>query len=90
MNLRKSSGEEKLTPEVFYQQLAGVGNPDLVIFARWMVENAPAHGLHVTWGTAGPLLKFAHEKRPSLPFVLGQLDRSGVLSQRQSRRASPL
>lgn len=44
----------------------------------------PAHGLHVTWGTAGPLLKFAHQKHPSLPFMFGQLDRSGVLGQRQS------
>jgi len=80
----KSSGEEKITPEAFYQQLAQVGDPDLVAFARWVVDNAPAHGLSVTWGTAGPLLKFAHEKHAHLPFMFGQLDKSGVLSQRQS------
>ena len=56
----KSSGE-KITPEAFYQQLAQVRGPDLVAFARWVVENAPAHGLSVTWGKVGPLLKFAHE-----------------------------
>jgi hypothetical protein len=79
----KSSGE-KIAPEAFYQQLAQVGNPDLVAFARWVVENAPVHGLSVTWGIAGPLLTFAHEKYANLPFMFGQLDRSGVLSQRQS------
>ena len=80
----KSSGEEKITPEAFYQQLGQAGGPGLVAFARWVVDNAPAHGLSVTWGTAGPLLKFAHEKHPYLPFTFGQLDKSGVLSQRQS------
>ena len=76
--------KEKITPEAFYQQLAQVVGPDLVAFARWVVENAPAHGLSVTWGKVGPQLKFAHEKYASLPFMFGQLDRSGVLSQRQS------
>jgi hypothetical protein len=79
----KSSGE-KIAPEAFYQQLAQVGSPDLVAFARWVVENAPAHGLSVTWATVGPQLKFAHEKYANLPFMFGQLDRSGVLSQWQS------
>jgi hypothetical protein len=46
--------------------------------------NAPAHGLSVTWGTGGPLLNFVHEKHPYLPFMFGQLDKSGVLSQKQS------
>ena len=80
----KPGGEEKITPEAFYQQLAQVGGADLVAFARWVVDNAPAHGLSVIWGTAGPLLNFAHEKHANLPFMFGQLDRSGVLSQRQS------
>ena len=80
----KSSVEEKVTSEAFYQQLAQVGDPDLVAFARWVVDNAPAHGLSVTWGKVGPLLKFAHEKHAHSPFTFGQLDRSGVLSQRQS------
>ena len=79
----KSSGE-KIAPEAFYQQLAQVGGSDLVAFARWVVENAPAHGLSVAWGLGGPLLKFAHEKHAYLPFMFGQLERSGVLSQRQS------
>ena len=80
----KSSEEEKLTPEAFYQQLGQAGGPGLVAFAQWVVDNAPAHGLSVTWGTVGPLLKFAHEKHSHLPFMFGQLDKSGVLSQRQS------
>ena len=80
----KSSVEEKITPEAFYQQLAQVGDPDLVAFARWVVDNAPSHGLSVTWGTVGPLLKFVHEKHAYSSFTFGQLDRSGVLSQRQN------
>ena len=79
----RSSGEQ-ITPETFYQQLARVEGPDLVAFARWVVENAPAQGLRVTWGKVGPQLQFAHENHASLPFMFGQLDRSGVLSQRQS------
>jgi hypothetical protein len=79
-----NSSGEKSTPEAFYQQLAQVGGPDLVAFARWVVENAPAHGLTITWGKVGPLLKFVHSTYTSWPFMLGQLDQSGVLSQRQS------
>ena len=79
----KPSGE-KITPEAFYQALDQVGDPDLVAFAQWVVKNAPAHGLSITWGKAGPLLTFAHEKHLHLPFMFGQLDKSGVLSQRQS------
>lgn len=80
----KSSVEEEVASEAFYQQLAQVGNPDLVAFARWVVDNAPAHGLSVTWATVGPLLKFTHEKRAYSSFAFGQLNRSGVLSQRQT------
>ena len=80
----KPSGGEKITPEAFYQQLGQAGGPSLVAFARWVLDNAPAHGLSVTWGKVGPLLKFAHEKHAQLPFMFGQLDKSGILSQRQS------
>jgi hypothetical protein len=76
--------EEESTPEAFYQQLAQGGRPELVSFARWIVENAPTHGLSVVWGKVGPLLQFAHEKHSGFPFMFGQLDRSGVLAQRQS------
>ncbi len=79
-----TSSGEKIMTEMFYQQLVQAGGPDLAAFAQWVVENAPAHGLRVTWGTGGPLLNFAHEKHPYLPFMFGQLDRHGVLSQRQS------
>ena len=52
----------KITPEAFYQQLAQVGGPDLAAFSRVRaVDNAPAHGLTVRWGDAGPLLSFIHE-----------------------------
>jgi hypothetical protein len=61
------SGGEKITLGAFYQQIAQVGGPDLVAFARWVVENAPAHGLTVRWGDAGPLVSFIHKGHPSLP-----------------------
>ena len=80
----KSGWEVKITPEGFYRQLVQVGGPDLVAFARWVVENAPAHGLSVIWGRGGPLLKFIHEKHMDSPIVFGQLDKCGGLSQRQS------
>ena len=76
--------QKKIAAEEYYQELDRVGGPDLVAFARWVVDNAPAHGLNVEWGSAGPLLKFAHEKHPHLPFTIGQLNKSGVLSQRQT------
>ena len=84
MNNMKSNVEEKVASEAFYQQLAQVGDPDLVAFARWVVDNAPAHGLSIIWGKVGPLLKFAHEQYAHSPFMFGQLDKSGVLGQRQS------
>jgi hypothetical protein len=80
----KSGGKDQITPEAFYPQLAQVGGPDLADFARWVVENAPAHGLSVIWAKVGPQLKFAHDKYANEPFMFGQLDKSGVLSQRQS------
>jgi hypothetical protein len=79
-----SIAKEKALAEAFYQRLAQVGDLDLVTFARWVVDNARAHGLNVTWGADGPLLNFVHERHVHLPFMLGQLNRSGVLSQRQT------
>jgi hypothetical protein len=70
--------------EGFYRQLEQAGGPDLVAFARWVEGNAPAHGLAIRWDDAGPMLVFAHERHPSLPFTFGQFATSGVLAQRQS------
>jgi hypothetical protein len=78
------SKQETITPKEFYQQLGEVGGPDLVAFARWVIDNASAHRLNVVCGSTGPLLKFAHQKRPSLPISFGQLDKGGLLSQRQT------
>jgi hypothetical protein len=76
--------QTKNTPEAYYAELGQVGGPDLVAFAHWAVDNAPAHGLHVLWGGSGPLLKYVHEKHPHLPITFGQLEKSGVLAQRQT------
>jgi hypothetical protein len=76
--------QTKITPEAYYAELGRVGGPDLVAFAHWALDSAPAHGLHVAWGTGGPLLKYVHEKHPHLPIAFGQLEKSGVLAQRQT------
>jgi hypothetical protein len=76
--------QTKSTPEAYYAELGRVGGPDLVAFAQWAVDNAPAHGLRVHWGSAGPLLKFAHVEHLYLPLTFGQLDKRGVLAQRQT------
>lgn len=79
-----TTGEEQTAAEEFYQQLGQAAGPDLVAFARWVVDNSPAHGLAVAWGTSGPLLRFVPAKHAGLPFMFGQLDKGGVLGQRQS------
>ncbi|NUQ63134.1 MAG: hypothetical protein HUU20_11710 [Pirellulales bacterium] len=75
---------KQITAEEFYQQLTEVGGPELAAFARWVVDHAPSRGLTVAWGRSGPLLKFSHERYPYLSFTFGQLDKKGVLSQRQT------
>jgi len=75
------------TPEDYYAELGRVGGPDLVAFAQWAVANSSAHGLHVVWGDGGPNLKFAHVAHRYLPLAFGQLDKRGVLAQRQAMRA---
>jgi len=74
----------KSTPEDYYAELGRAGGPDLVAFVHWVVDNAPAHGLCVVWGGSGPLLKYVPETRTYLSLTLGQLDKTGVLAQRQT------
>jgi hypothetical protein len=73
-----------ISPETFYAEIGKAGGADLAAFARWVVEQAPAHGLTVSWGQRGPLLRFVHTSYAAFPFTLGQLDKSGVLGQRQA------
>ena len=77
-------GKGPISPETFYAEIGKAGGAELAAFARWVVEQAPAHGLTVFWGQRGPLLRFVHQSYAAFPFTLGQLDKSGVLSQRQS------
>jgi hypothetical protein len=77
-------GKGPLAPEAFYAEIGEVGGADLAAFARWVVEQASAHWLTVSWGRGGPLLRFVHKNHPAFPFTLGQLHKSGVLGQRQT------
>jgi hypothetical protein len=73
-----------ISPEAFYGQIGVVGGPDLMAFARWVVERAPVHGLRIAWGRSGPLMRFVHENYRAFPITFGQIDKSGVLCQRQT------
>jgi hypothetical protein len=73
-----------ISPETFYEQTGEAGGAELAAVARWVVEQAPAHGLTLSWGQRGPLLRFVHKSYAAFPFALGQLDKSGVLGQRQT------
>jgi hypothetical protein len=78
------SSKGTISPEAFYKEIGDVGGSDLAALARWVVEHASAHGLAVSWGQGGPLLRFVHKSYAAFPFTLGQLDKSGVLGQRQT------
>ena len=61
------------------------------MFAKWVLEQAPAHDLTIVWGDAGPLLKY-EDADAGHSFTLGQLSWRGRLSstQRFSRRVQKL
>ena len=56
------SGRAKITESDFIEQLSRSSSPEVVRFAKWVIEHAPAHGLTITWGDAGPLLKYEDDE----------------------------
>ena len=75
----------------FLDRLSTASAPEVVVFAKWVLEQAPAHDLTIVWGDAGPLLKY-EDADAGHSFTLGQLSWRGRLSstQRFSRRIQRL
>ena len=75
----------------FLARLSTASAPEVVVFAKWVLEQAPAHDLTIVWGDAGPLLKY-EDADAGHSFTLGQLSWRGRLSstQRFSRRVQKL
>ena len=75
----------------FLDRLSTASAPEVVVFAKWVLEQAPAHDLTIAWGDAGPLLKY-EDADSGHSFTLGQLSWRGRLSstQRFSRRIQRL
>ena len=72
------SGRTKLTESAFLEQLSESSSPDVVRFAEWMLEQAPAHDLTITWGEGGPLLRY-EDAETGHRFTFGKLSRHGTL-----------
>ena len=75
----------------FLDRLSTASAPEVVVFAKWVLEQAPPHDLTIVWGDAGPLLKY-EDADAGHSFTLGQLSWRGRLSstQRFSRRIQRL
>ena len=88
---KAQSGRTNITESAFLEQLSQSSSPEVVTFAQWVLEQAPAHDLTIEWGEAGPLLKYEDAETGHF-FTFGQLSRRGLLSstQRLSRRCQKL
>ena len=73
------SERTKITESDFLEQLSQSSSPEVVRFAKWVIERAPAHGLTIAWGEAGPLLKY-EDAETGRSFTFGQLSRKGFLA----------
>ena len=65
------------TERAFLDQLSESSSPEVVKFAESVFEQAPAHDLTITWGEAGPLLRY--EDETGHRFTFGKLSRRGTL-----------
>ena len=85
------SGRTKITERAFLERLATSSSPEVVAFAKWVLEQAHAHDLTIEWGEAGPLLRYEDDDTGDR-FTLGQLNWKGRLAstERLSRRVQKL
>ena len=65
------------TERAFLDQLSESSSPEVVKFAESVLEQVPAHDLTITWGEAGPLLRY--EDETGHRFRFGKLSRRGTL-----------
>ena len=78
------SGRTKLTESAFLEQLSESSSPEVVRFAQWVLEQAPAHDLTITWGEGGPLLRY-EDAETGHRFTFGKLSRGGTLGEALSK-----
>lgn len=71
-------GRTNITEKEFLESLATHAGPAAADFARWILSEAPNHGLEIAWKAAGPLLLY-REPESGATFNLGQLHRLGQL-----------
>lgn len=71
--------DDGITVMDFLDRLSQSSSPAVVSFAKWVIENAPKHGLTIVWGDAGPLLKYQDDDTGH-SFTFGQLNRNGTLA----------
>jgi len=55
---RARTGRSTITEDAFLERLAGSSTPEVVAFAKWVLDEAPKHDLTVAWGDAGPKLRY--------------------------------
>ena len=67
-----------LTESAFLEQLSESSSPEVVRFAQWVLEQVPVHDLTITWGEAGPLLRY-EDADTGHRFTFGKLSRRGTL-----------
>ena len=84
---KAQSGRAKITESEFLEKLSESSSPEVVRFAEWVIEHAPEHDLTITWGDAGPMVKYIDADTGHF-FTFGQLHWSGTLAStlRLSRR----
>ena len=73
-----TSGRTNITESAFLEQLSQSSSPEVVTFAQWVLEQAPAHDLTITWGEGGPLLRY-EDAETGHRFTFGKLSRGGTL-----------
>jgi hypothetical protein len=77
--------------DAYYDHLLAAAGPEVVDFVRSVVTEAPARGLEVIWGDAGPMLKYVDERDGS-DFTFGSMTKDGQLGRTMylSRRCQEL
>lgn len=70
---------QRITEEVFLEELQKSSGDDAVAFAKWILDHAKDIELRVDWKDAGPLLKYDDPDSGKF-FTLGQLHKDGSLA----------
>ena len=75
----RSTKRKRITEGEFLEELLVSVGQDAVDFATWVFEHAEENELTISWGDAGPMLKYEDVGTGEF-FTLGQLHKNGELS----------